>query len=84
MNHLHLKRLISIGFTVLGAGLALLGSRISDICIWIGFALLVISIIINLTICCPHCGHNLIIRRWTLPKFCPECGHPIDDSKFEE
>ena len=83
MNHLHLKHLISMGTTLLGVGLALLGSMSSEVCMWIGIGLMLVGTIIRITMRCPKCGHNLIYRRWSLPKFCPECGHPIGDGEFE-
>ncbi len=84
MNHLQLKHLISIGVTLLGVGLALLGSMTTEVCMWIGIGLMLIGTIIRITMRCPKCNHNLIYRRWSLPKFCPECGHPISDDKSEE
>ena len=84
MNNLHRKHAVSILLTVVGAGLALLGSTASEVCMWIGFGLMFISVIINLTIRCPACGRNLVTKRWTVPNFCPECGHAIDGSNFEE
>ena len=83
--NLQLKYFIAMGLSLFGAGLTLLGSvQTWEVCRWSGLALMVIAIIIRKTIRCPNCGHNLLHRRWTLPKFCPECGHAIDGSDFEE
>ena len=82
MNHLRVRHAISMGLSIFGAGLTLLGSSQSwYICMGIGIGLMVVGIIISLTICCPNCGHNLVRRRWTLPNFCPECGQAIDENE---
>ena len=78
MNHLRVRHSISLGLSIFGAGLTLLGSSQKwFVCMGIGIALMVVAIIIGMTICCPNCGHNLVRRRWTLPNFCPECGQAI-------
>lgn len=83
--NLRLKHFIATGLSLFGAGLALLGSvQTWDVCMWVGFALMIIAIIIRMTIRCPSCGYNLVRRRWTVPKFCPECGQAVDGSEFEE
>ncbi len=85
MNNLHVRHTISMGLSIFGAGLALLGSSQNwPVCMWVGFALMFVAIGIGLTVRCPNCGHNLVRRRFTLPKFCPECGQAIDGSEIEE
>ena len=82
MNHLRVRHAISMGLSIFGAGLALLGSSQRwFICMGIGIVLMLVAIVIGLTINCPNCGHNLVRRRWTLPKFCPECGQAIDENE---
>ena len=83
--NLQLKHFISTGLSLIGAGLTLLGNAQAwEVCMWVGIALMIIAIIISMTIRCPSCGHNLVRRGWTVPKFCPECGQAIDGSEFEE
>ena len=81
---LRLKQFIFYGIAAVGIGLFALGYGKSDVCTWIGVALLAVAIIIMLTIRCPNCGHHLVRRRWTVPKYCPECGHAVDGSEFED
>ena len=82
MNNLHARHAISMGLSLFGAGLALLGSIQSwSVCMWVGIVLMLAAVIISLTICCPNCGHSLVLRRWTLPKFCPECGQVIGENE---
>ena len=84
MNNLHRKHAISMVLSLVGAGFALLGTETYRVFLWIGFGLMFVAVILGLTVRCPNCGHNLVRRRLTLPKFCPECGHAIDGSEFEE
>ena len=83
--YLQLKHFIAIGLSLVGAGLAILGSTQTwDVCKWIGFALMIIAVMIRMAIRCPNCGRCLVHRRLTLPKFCPECGQAIDGNAIEE
>lgn len=85
MNAYQVKHGISLGLSLFGIGVALLGSRSAqEWCMWIGFALIFIAGIINMTIRCPKCGRSLVRKRWSVPKFCPECGEPITGSKYED
>ena len=84
MNTLRAKHAVSLVLSLVGAGLALLGTETSPVLLWIGFGLMFVSVIIGLTVRCPNCGRNLVRRRLTLPKFCPECGHSVNGNEIEE
>ena len=82
MKNLRVRHAISLVLSIFGAGLTLLGSSQSrPVCMWVGIALMLAAVVMGLTICCPNCGHNLVRRRWSLPKFCPECGQTIGENE---
>ena len=82
MNHLRVRHAISMGLSIFGTILAFWGSRQTlPVCMWVGFGLIFVAFVTNLTVRCPNCGHNLVRRRWTLPNFCPECGQAIGENE---
>ena len=84
-NKLERKMFISILFGCVGFGFAMLGITVMPVLILAGLVFLVIAVIVNLTICCPHCGQHLTGRHsYGLPKFCPNCGTAIRDGEAEE
>ena len=79
------KMLISILMGCVGFIFAMLGGTVAPVLIFVALPFLVIAIFVNLTICCPYCGHHLTGKRsYGLPNFCPNCGRTISDSELED
>ena len=76
---------ISILMGCVGFGFAILGATAAPVFMLVSLPFLVIAVIMNLTICCPHCGQHLTNKRsYGLPNFCPNCGKAISDEETEE
>ena len=60
---LRLNQFIFYGIAAVGIGLFALGYGKSEVCTWIGVALLAVAVIIMLTIRCPNCGQQLRVPR---------------------
>ena len=77
-NNLYVRYFVSLGLSIVGIGLAWLGTLISQIILWIGIGSVAVAVIISWTIRCPNCGHSLMGKRQLLlPNFCPNCGEKL-------
>ena len=84
-SKLRKKMLISILLACVGFVFAMLGATTAPALLLIALVIMVPAVIINLTICCPHCGQHLTGKRsYGLPNFCPNCGKAISDEETEE
>ena len=82
MGNLHIRHAVSLVLFIFGTILDFWGSRQTlPVCMWIGFGLIFVAFVINLTVRCPNCGYHLAYRRFDLPNFCPECGQAIDENE---
>ena len=78
MNNLSIRYYFSIVLSLIGVAVTWLGTTKSQVLMGIGFGIIAVSVLLSLTVRCPHCGRRLAGKgHLMLPKFCPNCGEKI-------
>ena len=78
MNNISIRYSSSIVLSLIGVAVAWLGTSKSQVLMGVGFGIIALSVILSLTVRCPHCGRRLAGKgHLMLPKFCPNCGEKV-------
>ena len=78
MNNIYTRYYFSIALSLVGVAVAWLGTAKSQMLMGIGFGIIAVSVILSLTVRCPHCGKRLAGKgHLALPRFCPNCGEKL-------
>ena len=78
MNNLSIRYYFSIVLSLIGVAVTWLGTVKSQALMGVGFGIIALSVILSLTVRCPHCGRRLAGKgHLMLPKFCPNCGEKV-------
>ena len=78
MNNIYTRYYFSIALSLVGVAVAWLGTTKSQVLMGIGFGIIAVSVILSLTVRCPHCGKRLAGKgHLALPRFCPNCGEKL-------
>ena len=78
MNNLSIRYYFSIVLSLIGVAVAWIGTTKSQTLMGVGIGIIAVSVILSLTVRCPHCGRRLAGKgHLMLPKFCPNCGEKV-------
>ena len=78
MKNLSTRYYLSIVLSLIGVAVTWLGTTKSQVLMGVGFGIIALSVILSLTVRCPHCGRRLAGKgHLMLPKFCPNCGEKV-------